>query len=49
MGDLILGIIGFALTVAAADIVFGFIRIIYIVSAAEMMDDEWWPEETDVD
>ena len=49
MGDLILGIIGFAFTAAAASMVFGFFRIIHIVSAAEMMDDEWWPEDSNVD
>ena len=49
MGDLIPGIIGFAFTAVAAAMVFGFLRIIHIISAAEMMDDEWWPEETDGD
>ena len=49
MGDLVLGIIGFAITAAAAAMVFGFLRVVHIISAAEMMDDEWWPEDSDVD
>ena len=45
MGDLILGIIGFALTAVAAFAVFQWFRVIHLIGMTEMMDDRGWLEE----